>query len=155
TNADARAWLRGQLAALLAESEVVTASGATEPAIGGFKTDDGESGNGPNTYIPLTAAYADGRTGVELRNGYCLEYHRAVWNVLGTAGLLFARSGFAGSQAFPGCWAGDNEPNFGDNGLPGVIVAGQSAAMSGFAIWGHDVGGYQDANVSMSPPNLF
>ena len=72
-------------------------------------------------------------------------------NVLGLPGLLFARSGFTGSQAFPGCWAGDNEPNFGDNGLPSVIVAGQSAAMSAFAIWGHDIGGYQDTNFSQSP----
>ena len=39
----------------------------------------------------------------------------------------------------PRCWAGDNEPNFGDgNGLPSVIVAGLSAAMSGFSMWGHD-----------------
>jgi alpha-D-xyloside xylohydrolase len=90
-----------------------------------------------------------------MRNGYCLEYHKAVWEVLGSSGVLFARSGFAGSQAFPGCWAGDNEPNFGDNGLPSVIVAGQSAAMSGYSIWGHDIGGYQDTNFSRSPPNLF
>ena len=69
--------------------------------------------------------------------------------------MLFARSGFAGSQAFPGYWAGDNEPNFGDNGLPSVIIAGQSAAMSAYSIWGHDIGGYQDTNFSQSPPNLF
>jgi alpha-D-xyloside xylohydrolase len=155
TNPVARDWLHTQLQTLLAASHVTTASGASEPAIGGFKTDDGESGNGTDTYIPATAAYADGRRGVEMRNGYCAEYHKAVWNVLGDAGLLFARSGFAGSQAFPGCWAGDNEPNFGDNGLPSVIVAGQSAAMSAYAIWGHDVGGYQDTNFSQSPPNLF
>jgi alpha-D-xyloside xylohydrolase len=155
TNAAARQWLQGQLQKLLAASSVVTTSGATEPAIGGFKTDDGESGNGHNTYIPMTAGYADGRTGAELRNGYCLEYHKTVWNVLGTSGLLFARSGFAGSQAFPGYWAGDNEPNFGANGLPSVIIAGQSAAMSGYSIWGHDIGGYQDTNFSQSPPNLF
>jgi alpha-D-xyloside xylohydrolase len=155
TNPDARAWLQGQLRALLAESRVATGSGQLEPVIGGFKTDDGESENGPNVYIPTNAAYADGRRGVEMRNGYCLEYHRAVWSVLGTAGVLFARSGFAGSHAFPGYWAGDNEPNFGDNGLPSVIVAGQSAAMSAYSIWGHDVGGYQDTNFSVSPPNLF
>lgn len=155
TNPDARGWLQGQLRTLLAESQVTTASGAAEPAIGAFKTDDGESGNGPNTYIPVSAAYADGRTGLEMQNGYCLEYHKAIWNVLGSTGVLFARSGFAGSQAFPGCWAGDNEPNFGDNGLPGVIVAGQSAAMSAYSIWGHDVGGYQDTNFSQSPPDLF
>lgn len=155
TSAAGRQWLQDQLRKLVADSNVVTASGAIEPVIGGFKTDDGESGNGPNTYIPVTAAYADGRTGTEMRNGYCLEYHQAVWNVLGTSGVLFARSGFAGSQAFPGCWAGDNEPNFGDNGLPSVIVAGQSAAMSAYSIWGHDIGGYQDTNFSQSPPNLF
>ena len=155
TSAAGLQWLQDQLRKLVADSNVVTASGAIEPVIGGFKTDDGESGNGPNTYIPVTAAYADGRTGTEMRNGYCLEYHQAVWNVLGTSGVLFARSGFAGSQAFPGCWAGDNEPNFGDNGLPSVIVAGQSAAMSAYSIWGHDIGGYQDTNFSQSPPNLF
>jgi len=155
TNPVASQWLTDQLRALLTQSNVITSSGAAEPAIGGFKTDDGESGNGPNTYIPATAQYADGRTGIEMCNGYCLEYHKTISSVLEKNGILFARSGFAGSQAFPGCWAGDNEPNFGDNGLPGVIAAGQSAAMSGFAIWSHDIGGYQDSNPSQSPPNLF
>jgi alpha-D-xyloside xylohydrolase len=155
TNPKARRWLTTQLKDLLARTTVLTSSGASEPAIGGFKTDDGESGNGPNTYIPFTAVYADGRTGVEMRNGYCLDYHKTIWSALGQNGLLFARSGFTGSHAFPGYWAGDNEPNFGDNGLPSVIIAGQSAAMSGYAIWGHDTGGYQDTNPSQSPPNLF
>ena len=143
TNPAARQWLADQLRSLVAQSQVQTTSGKSEAAIGGFKTDDGESGNGPHTYIPTMAHYADGRTGVEMRNGYCLEYHKTIWNVLGNAGILFARSGFVGSHAFPGSWAGDNEPNFGDNGLPSVIIAGQSAAMSGYAIWGHDTGGYQ------------
>lgn len=155
TNPAATDWVTAQLQQLIDASRVTTASGGAEPVIGGFKTDDGESGNGTDTYIPATAAYADGRTGVEMRNGYCLTYQRAIWNVLAQSGALFARSGFVGSQAFPGSWAGDNEPNFGDNGLPGVIVAGQSAAMSGYAVWGHDVGGYQDTNFSKSPPNLF
>jgi alpha-D-xyloside xylohydrolase len=155
TNRQARDWFTRQLTTLLTETEVVTRSGAKESAIGGFKTDDGESGNGPNTYIPVTASYADGRTGREMRNGYALEYHRTVWNVLKERGLLFARSGFTGTQAFPGCWAGDNEPNFGANGLPSVIVAGLSAAMSGYAVWGHDVGGYQNTNFSISRSDLF
>jgi alpha-D-xyloside xylohydrolase len=156
TNRQARDWLTGQLTTLLTDTKIVMRSGGTESAIGGFKTDDGESGNGPNTYIPATASYADGRTGREMRNGYALEYHRTVWNVLKERGLLFARSGFTGTQAFPGCWAGDNEPNFGEaNGLPSVIVAGLSAAMSGYAIWGHDVGGYQNTNFSISRSDLF
>src|SRR5205809_416655 len=155
TSVGARQWLADHLRTLVARSSVPTRSGKFEPAIGGFKTDDGESGSGPNTYIPLTAHYADGRTGVEMRNAYCLEYQKTVASVLGGDGILFARSGFVGSQAFPGSWAGDNEPNFGDNGLPSVVTAGQSAAMSGYAVWGHDVGGYQDVNVSGSPPHLF
>ena len=156
TNPAARAWLSDRLNDLLAASMVDTQSGK-EPAIGGFKTDDGESGNGTNTYIPDTAVYSNGKTGKEFVNGYCLEYHKTVHGVLGEKGVLFARSGFSGTQAFPGCWAGDNEPNFGDqNGLPSVIVAGLSAAMSGFSIWGHDVGGYQNTNFStVSPADLF
>jgi alpha-D-xyloside xylohydrolase len=154
TNAAARQWLTAQLKNLVAQSAVATRAGGTEPAIAGFKTDDGETSNGPNTYIPVTAHYADGRTGIEMRNGYCVEYHKTVWNVLGNDGILFARSGFVGSHAFPTSWAGDNEPNFGPNGLPSVIIAGQCAAMSAYAIWGHDVGGYQDTNLSQSPPNL-
>jgi alpha-D-xyloside xylohydrolase len=153
TNTDARQWLTDQLQVLLTQSQVVTASGALEPAIGGFKTDDGETQNTaqpPNVYIPLTAVYADGRRGTEMRNAYCFEYQKCVSGVLGKDGVLFARSGFAGCQAFPGHWPGDNEPNFGPNGLPSVIVAGLSAAMSGYSIWGHDIGGYQNSNFGAS-----
>jgi alpha-D-xyloside xylohydrolase len=156
TKKEARNWLTKQLTDLLAASEVSTKAGK-EPAIGGFKPDDGESGNGTNVYIPDTAAYSNGLTGREFVNGYCSEYHKTVYNVLGANGLIFARSGFTGTQAFPGCWAGDNEPNFGaDNGLPSVITAGLSAAISGFSIWGHDVGAYQNSNFSpVSPADLF
>ena len=153
TNPAARKWFTDQLQILLKQSEVVGADGAKQPAIGGFKTDDGETQNiaqPPNVYIPLSAAYADGRKGTEMRNAYCFEYQRCVSGVLGNNGVLFARSGFLGCQAFPGHWPGDNEPNFGANGLPGVIVAGLSAAMSGYSIWGHDVGGYQDSNFGTS-----
>lgn len=147
TNPDAAAWWQAQL------SNLVAVSGG---AIGGFKTDDGESGNPPGSYIPSTASYFDGRTGIEMANAYAPLYHRTVWHVLGTGGILFARSGFTGSQAYPGYWSGDNEPNFGqDNGLASVVVAGQSAAMSGYSIWGHDVGGYFLNPESGTPTNLF
>jgi alpha-D-xyloside xylohydrolase len=138
------------------QSKVATQSG-TEPVIGGFKTDDGETGNGTNTYIPTSAAYADGRTGIEMRNGYCIEYHKAVSSVLGPDGLLFARSGFTGTQQYPAGWSGDNEANFDKNanGLNTVMVAGQSAAMSGYSMWGHDIGGYQNANFENDRADLF
>jgi alpha-D-xyloside xylohydrolase len=142
TNPAAQTWFKAQLQQLVDDSGGV---------IGGFKTDDGEA-----DYIPLTASYADGRTGVEMKNGYCVEYLKTVWSVLGADGIVFARSGFTGTQAYPGLWAGDNEPNFGTgNGLPSVVSAGLSAAMSGYAIWGSDIGGYQDVNPSNAPEDLF
>src|SRR5262249_21726884 len=66
-------------------------------------------------------------------------------------------SGSTGTQAFPGCWAGDNQPNFGtEDGLPTVLIAGLSTAMSGFSVWGHDIGGYLNGPFSSaSPSNLF
>lgn len=168
TNPTARSWLLDQVENLVTETQVTTRSGLAESAIGGFKTDDGEALTNPpaagdtnapagGEYIPLDLRYADGRTGREMRNGYCVEYQKTIQGVLGSDGLLFARSGFTGSQAFSVCWAGDNEPNFGDgNGLPSVIVAGQSAAMSGFSLWGHDIGGYENGNFSaVSPEDLF
>lgn len=149
TNPNARQWLTAQLSNLVAQSSNV---------IGGFKTDDGESGSADgNSYIPTDAVYYDGRTGIEMRNGIAPMYEQTVWGVLGTNGILWARSGFTGSQAYPASWAGDNQPNFGPNGLAGVVVAGESAAMSGFAIWGSDIGGYQDSPKiwSSTPANLF
>jgi alpha-D-xyloside xylohydrolase len=141
TNPAARTWFQDQLRQLVEQSGGV---------IAGFKTDDGEA-----DYIPLTASYADGRTGVEMKNGYSVEYLRAVWNVLGSDGIVFARSGFTGTQAFPAIWAGDNEPNYGTNGLPSVVPAALSSAMSGYALWASDIGGYQDANPSSAPEDLF
>ena len=156
TNAAAKSWFTGQLQSLVTQSNVTTLSGSSEPVIGGFKTDDGETSNGSNTYIPATAVYSDGRTGTLMQNGFCVEYHKTVSSVFGSNGILFARSGFAGTQQYPGGWAGDNEPNFGSgNGLQSVIVAGQSAAMSGFAIWSHDIGGYQNSNFESNPADLF
>jgi len=169
TDPAARSWLQDQLRELVGSCRVTTRTGAEESVIGGFKTDDGEAltnADSPDmkdleparrgVYIRRDARYADGRTGDEMRNGYCVEYHRAVWEVLGDEGLIFARSGFTGTQAYSGCWAGDNQPNFGvENGLPSVIVAGLSAAMSGYAVWGHDIGGYLNHNVSNAPIDLF
>src|SRR5262249_7810567 len=116
TNPEARGWLRSQLQDVIDKSLVPMRDGGQETAIGGFKTDDGEaltnatSGDAENgIYIPRHAFYADGRRGHEMRNGYCVEYHKAVHSVLGGKGLIFARSGFTGTQAFPGCWAGDNQ----------------------------------------------
>ncbi|GEM_PF-447306 len=156
TNPAAKTWLTSQLQTLVSQSNVTTANASLEPAIGGFKTDDGESINSGPPYIPTTAAYFDGRTGTEMQNGYCIEYHKAISSVLGSNGILFARSGFTGTGAFPAGWPGDNQPNYTQtNGLQSVITSGDSAAMSGYSIWGHDIGGYQNANFTGDKADLF
>ncbi len=152
TNPSAKAWFQGQLTTLLNQSKVLT----TDPVIGGFKTDDGEALNSGAPYIPTTASYFNGKTGLEMQNGYCVTYHEAVSELVNPTGILFSRSGFNGTGAFPGGWPGDNQPNYTqDNGLQSVITAGCSAAMSGFSIWGHDIGGYQNANFTTDPADLF
>ena len=156
TNPAAASWLTGQLQALVSQSGVTTANTSIEPAIGGFKTDDGEALNAGQPYIPTTAVYYDGRTGIEMRNGYCIEYHKTISSVLGTSGILFARSGFTGTGAYPSGWPGDNQPNYSQtNGLQSVITAGVSAAMSGYSIWGSDIGAYQNANFTPDHADLF
>jgi len=156
TNPGAAAWLTGQLQTLVSQSNVLTANASTEPAIGGFKTDDGEALNAGQPYIPTTAVYYDGRTGIEMRNGYCIEYHKSISSVLGPSGILFARSGFTGTGAYPAGWPGDNQPNYSQtNGLQSVITAGVSAAMSAYSIWGSDIGAYQNANFTSDHADLF
>ncbi len=157
TNPGAVNWFTGELDALIAQSDVTAADGSQIPAIGGFKDDDGESGNGTNTYIPITAYYNNGETGIDMQNGFCIQYHKTVSSVLGANGILLARSGYAGTGAYPGCWSGDNEPNFDieGNGLDSVMIAGASAGLSGLPIWGSDIGGYLDGPFESDPPNLF
>ena len=157
TNPAAKNWfITTQLQPLVTQSNVTTANASSEPAIGGFKTDDGEAINAGPPYIPTTAVYSDGRTGLEMQNGYCVEYHKTVSSVLGANGILFARSGFNGTGAFPAGWPGDNQPNYTQtNGLQSVITAGDSAAMSGYSIWGHDIGAYQNANFTSDHADLF
>ncbi len=106
-----------------------------------FKCDDGE-GN-----FIADARFHDGSPASAMKNRYAVEYLRATYSYLTDRfhgdGVLFARCGFTGSQKYPFCWCGDLETNFStDNGLPAAIIAGQSAALSGLSMWGHDIAGY-------------
>lgn len=132
TNEEAKEWWKEQHKRILAYAD-------------GFKTDDGE-------YVPEDAVFSNGKSGKEMHNLYPLLYNRAIYEATIEAkgeGVVFARSGWAGSQVYPCVWAGDQESDFSlDNGLPTVIIAGQSAGMSGFSFWGHDIGGYGDKGSS-------
>lgn len=128
TNEDAKEWWQDQHKKLI------------EMGVDGFKTDDGE-------YVPYAAHFSNGKSGREMHNLYSLLYNEAIYEALNSSideHILFARSGFAGSQKYPAVWAGDQEGSFNyRDGLPAVIIAGQNMGMSGFSIWSHDIGGYR------------
>ncbi len=125
SNPEAVAWWQAGLRSLL------------ELGVRGFKTDFGEQ-------VPEDAHFANGKTGAEMHNLLPVLYNEASWDVVKEYdGALLARSAWAGSQRFPGIWAGDQSADFSPwGGLPTAIVAGQSAGWSGFPYWGSDVGGY-------------
>ncbi len=114
----------------------------TKPwGIHALKCDDGE-GN-----FVQDAVFFDGTPASEMKNRYAALYLKSAQDYLDSRlkgdGVLHARCGFTGTQAQPFCWAGDNEASFSfENGLPSVILAGQNAALSGLAFWGHDIAGY-------------
>jgi alpha-D-xyloside xylohydrolase len=76
-----------------------------------------------------------------LTNTYPLLFAHAVMSVLPKGAAAIFRAGTPGSQSVvPGMWAGDQPEEF--VGLQRAIIAGETAAMSGFPTWGSDVGGY-------------
>lgn len=125
TRPDARAWFKDLHRPLLRAGVDV------------FKTDFGED-------IPEDARFHDGRTGAEIHNLYPLLYNAAVFEVTAEEkgrGLVWSRSGTAGSQRFPVCWSGDPASDW--DSLAATIRGGLSAGMSGLALWSHDIGGYR------------
>jgi alpha-D-xyloside xylohydrolase len=102
-----------------------------------FKTDFGED-------IPEDAFFSNGETGRTMHNLYPLLYNKAVFEVTGEekgAGIVWSRSGTAGSQRYPVCWSGDPAADF--DSLACTIRGGISAGMSGIPFWSNDIGGYR------------
>ncbi len=125
TNPEARAWFKDLHRPLLRQGVDV------------FKTDFGED-------VPADARFHDGQTGAEIHNLYPLLYNAAVFEVGAEErgrGLVWARSGTAGSQRFPVCWSGDPASDW--DSLAATVRGGLSAGMSGLPLWSHDIGGYR------------
>jgi alpha-D-xyloside xylohydrolase len=59
----------------------------------------------------------------------------------GGAGLVWSRSGTAGSQRFPVGWSGDPAADW--DSLAATVRGGLSAGMSGLPFWSNDIGGYR------------
>jgi alpha-D-xyloside xylohydrolase len=123
TNPAATEWYQGLLANLL------------KMGVAGIKTDFGES-------IDLNARYA-GMDAALLHNLYSLLYQKAAFEVTEKTngeGIIWARSGWAGSQRYPVHWGGDTACSW--DGLAGSLRGGLHLGLSGYAFWGHDIPGF-------------
>jgi len=108
-----------------------------EQGVDVFKTDFGED-------IPIDARFANGMTGAEMHNLYPLYYNRVVYEVtqqIRKEGLVWSRSGWAGSQRYPTCWSGDPACEW--DSMAFTLRGGLSLGLSGVPFWSHDIGGYR------------
>jgi alpha-D-xyloside xylohydrolase len=127
TNPDATRWYQDKLRALLGQG------------VDAFKTDFGER-------IPLGVDYFDGTSPERMHNWYTQVYNRAVFDLLveergeGDA-VLFARSATVGGQTMPVHWGGDSTSSY--ESMAETLRGGLSIALSGFAFWSHDIGGFE------------
>ena len=127
TNPDATAWFQSKLRALV------------DQGVDCFKTDFGER-------IPLEVDYFDGSDPSRMHNLYTQLYNKAVYDVLVEArgegdAVLFARSATTGGQSMPVHWGGDSTSTFAS--MAETLRGGLSLALSGFAHWSHDIGGFE------------
>jgi len=126
TNPQAREWWTAKRRYLL-----------DEVGIDGFKTDGGEHAWSPEI------RYADGTRGGATNNRYPVLYAKAYHELMRKCGrtpLTFSRAGYAGSQAFPAHWAGDEDSTW--EALRASISAGLSASACGVFFWSFDLGGF-------------
>lgn len=102
-----------------------------------FKTDFGEA-------VPDTVVPSNGLPPVQAHNLFTLRYNGAVSDVVaevtGGRSLVWGRSGWAGSQRYPGQWGGDAESTV--VGMQSTLRGGLSYALSAPGLWSHDIGGF-------------
>lgn len=128
TNPSARKWYATQLTRLM------------DMGIDSFKTDFGER----IPFLPNQVRYHDGSDTVRMHNFYAYLYNQTVYETMSAHGrdpCLFARAATAGGQQFPVHWGGDCESTF--EAMAETLRGGLSLAVSGFAFWAHDIGGFE------------
>lgn len=115
-----------------------------DAGVRGFKTDGGEF------ILSDDAVSFDGKTGLELRNAYALQYTKAYSEFIGKDRVLFSRAGYTGQQTRPIQWAGDQVSTWDE--LRHVLSAGLSIGLSGVPFWSFDIGGFAGP---MPTPELY
>jgi alpha-D-xyloside xylohydrolase len=103
--------------------------------VAAIKTDFGEG-------APVDAKY-HAIDGWAMHNAYPLLYNAAIQAAIDEVtddGVVWSRSGWAGSQRFPIAWSGDGVARWED--LACVVRSMLSIGMSGIPFYAHDVGGF-------------
>ena len=134
TNPDAVEWFKAKNRQLL------------EMGIAVIKTDFAED-------LPDDAVAHDGTPAEELHNLYPLLYQRAVFETtmeVHDYGLIWGRSGYAGSQRTPVHWGGDPACTFED--MAASLRGALSWIMSGAAFASFDIGGFFGIPRLTDPP---
>ena len=134
TNPDAVEWFKAKNRRLL------------EMGVAVIKTDFAED-------MPDDAAPHDGTPAEQLHNLYPLLYQRAVFEATQDVhgyGLIWGRSGYAGSQRYPVHWGGDPGCTFDD--MAASLRGALSWILSGAAFASFDMGGFFGIPVGTDPP---
>ena len=93
--------------------------------------------------VPENALTHDGRTGRQIHNLYLFWFTRACYEAVEEVhgcGFVWRRSGYIGSQRYPGTWAGDTRSTWEE--MLACLRGGLSAGFNGEALWGGDIGGF-------------
>ena len=144
TKPEAFAWYKG-----------VIRKNLIEFGLSGWMADFGE-------YLPTDAVLADGTPPELAHNEWPALWARANREAVDEAGasgeiVYFMRAGWTGSQRWcPMMWAGDQNVDWSaDDGLPSVIPAALSLAMSGHGLHHSDIGGYTTLFILRRSKELF
>lgn len=135
TNPDAVEWFKAKNRRLL------------EMGVAVIKTDFAED-------MPENAMPHDGTTAEQLHNLYPLLYQRSVFEVTKEVhgyGLIWGRSGYAGSQRYPVHWGGDPGCTFDD--MAASLRGALSWILSGAAFASFDMGGFFGIPTLTDPPS--
>jgi alpha-D-xyloside xylohydrolase len=135
TNPDAVEWFKDKNRKLL------------EMGVAVIKTDFAED-------MPTDAVAHDGTPAEQLHNLYPLLYQRAVFEAtreVHAYGLVWGRSGYAGSQRFPVQWGGDPGCTFED--MAASLRGALSWILSGAAFASFDMGGFFGIPTLTDPPS--
>ena len=135
TNPDAVEWFKAKNRRLL------------EMGVAVIKTDFAED-------MPDDAVPHDGTPAEQLHNLYPLLYQRAVFEVTKEVhgyGLIWGRSGYAGSQRYPVHWGGDPGCTFDD--MAASLRGALSWILSGATFASFDMGGFFGIPMLTDPPS--